>query len=162
MRLTVALREAASWSSRIPTDTCCASSWTSACAEQSLTVRTSSDDYAIAVPILIFVVCLLAGVFAMSSWLPELAAGSVGGFAFFVVCGLSGSALGVAGLRIYGVIEGVEGEPRGSFKRLYVANTLTDMLWESGLLLGLAMVIYLLAARVDAPTMPSPSTPPEL
>jgi hypothetical protein len=138
-----------------------ASSSTAAWAEQSLTVRTGSDDSPIAVPILIFVVCLLAGVFAASTWLPELASGSVGGLAFFVVCGLSGSALGVAGLRIYGAVEGAAGEPRGSFKNLYMASALTDMLWESGLLLGLAMGVYLLAHRLDAPAS-SPPPPPGL
>jgi hypothetical protein len=118
-----------------------------------------SDHPPIAVPILIFAICLLAGVFAASSWLPELAPGTVSGLAFFVVCGLSGSALGVAGLRIYGAVEGAADQPRGSYKNLYVANSLTDMLWESGLLLGLAMGVYLLAVRLDTPASESPPPP---
>ncbi len=109
-----------------------------------------------------FAVCLLAGVFAASTWLPELASGTVGGLAFFVVCGLSGSAFGVVGLQIYSAVEGVPGQLSGSYKNIYVANTLTDMLWESGLLLGLAMGVYLLAARLDEPRPPGAPTPPGL
>lgn len=97
-----------------------------------------------AVPIIIFVVCVAAGVFAASQWLPDLERGTVGGLSFFVVCGLIGAAVGVIGLRIYGIVENVEGFS-GKFKKLAVANGLEAMLWEDGLLLGLAAAVYLLA-----------------
>jgi uncharacterized membrane protein YhhN len=98
----------------------------------------------VAVPIIIFVVCVGAGVFAASQWLPDLQRGTVGGLSFFVVCGLIGAAVGVIGLRIYGIVEGVETSSRG-FQKLVVSGELSSMLWQAGLLLGLAAAVYLLA-----------------
>jgi hypothetical protein len=98
----------------------------------------------VAVPIVIFAVCLLAGVFASSRWLPDLAQGVAGGSAYFAVCGLLGAALGVIGLRLYLIVEDLE-HVGGLFRRQTVAIGLDSMLWESGLLLGLAMAVYLLA-----------------
>ncbi len=104
-----------------------------------------------AVPIIIFVVCLAVGVYASSRWLPELESGAVGGLSFFVVCGLLGAAFAVFGLRIYLIVENLEVFPGpGSLKRLTVAQGLETMLWECGVLLGAAAVVYLLAPAATA------------
>jgi hypothetical protein len=100
------------------------------------------------VPIVIFLACLGAGVTAAARWLPDLAVGPRGGLAFFVVCGLLGAAAGIIGLRIYSIANSI-----GEFKSLgngeIVADGLADMLWEAGLLLGLATLIYLLAPAAE-------------
>lgn len=98
------------------------------------------------IPVVIFVVCLCAGVVAGTRWLPALAAGVVGGLAFFVVCGLLGAALALVGLHVYSIVEDVNafsGLKHGEV----VAGGLASMLWESGSLAGVAAVVYLLAPR---------------
>lgn len=95
-----------------------------------------------AVPIVIFAACLVAGAFAGSQWLPSLAAGPVGGVAFFAVCGLLGAGLGVVGLHIYVIVEA-----NGDFGKIVAATQLSDMLFQAGAILGLGMAIYLLAPR---------------
>jgi hypothetical protein len=102
---------------------------------------------AVGVPIAIFVVCLLVGVFASSQWLPELRRGRVGGLALFVVCGLIGASLAVAGLRIYSIVKDVKASSGfgHDFRAEAVASGLATMLWEAGSLVALAMVVYLLA-----------------
>lgn len=99
-----------------------------------------------AVPVVIFVVCFAAGAVAGTVWLPSLAAGSVGGLAFFAICGLLGAGLGVIGDHLYIVVEALQHEaPR--FGGIEVASVLSDMLFEAGAVLGLGVVIYLLALR---------------
>jgi hypothetical protein len=103
-----------------------------------------------AIPIAIFVVCLSGGVYASSRWLPSLAAGPVGGFAFFAVCGLLGSGLAIAGLRIYTTVDALSVRGGlGLLNREIVAEGLTDMLWEAGTVLGLAAAVYLLAPPAE-------------
>jgi hypothetical protein len=102
-------------------------------------------------PLVIFVVCLAVGVVAGSRWLPELAAGPVGGLAFFVVCGLLGAALGVVGLHVYSIVEELDRFGSRGFVGFgngeIVATGLRGMLFEAGSLLGLAGAVYLLAPR---------------
>jgi hypothetical protein len=104
----------------------------------------------VAIPVVIFVVCVSAGVFASSRWLPDLAGGTIGGLAFFVVCGLLGASLGVVGVQIYVIVRQAE-----VFDRLdgstFVADGLSEILWQAGSLLGLAAVVYLLAPRAQTP-----------
>jgi len=97
-----------------------------------------------AVPILIFVGCMVAGVFVAARWLPALEAGPVGGLAFFAVCGLAGAGLGVIGFHIYEIVETIE-QRLGPGKGLIVGEDLHVMLYEAGLLFGLAVAVYLLA-----------------
>jgi hypothetical protein len=104
----------------------------------------------VGVPIAIFVVCLIAGVFASTRWLPELGRGPVGGLALFVVCGLFGASLADAGLRIYLTVKSAElglgsGSLSHSFRATEVADGLSSMLFEAGSLAALAMLVYLLA-----------------
>ena len=108
------------------------------------------------VPIVIFIACLGAGVTAAARWLPDLGVGPRGGLAFFVMCGLLGAAAGIVGLRTYSIVNSI-----GEFKSLgngeIVADGLADMLWEAGLLLGLAALVYLLAPGAE--TVEEPATP---
>lgn len=101
----------------------------------------------VAVPVAIFVVLLAVGVFASTRWLPDLAAGTVGAISLFVVCGLDGFALAVFGLSLYETIEEAKGLAgfRGGGDLL--AAGLERTLWESGILLGLAAGVYLLAPK---------------
>ncbi len=105
------------------------------------------------VPIAIFVVCLIAGVFASSKWLPELRRGRVGGLALFVVCGLFGASLADAGLRIYSIVHSLEATS-GIVRGTIVASGLSDVLFEAGSLAALAMAVYLLAPVSEPPTGP--------
>ena len=112
------------------------------------------------IPVVIFVVCLGVGVVVSAQYLPSLADGAIGGIAFFLVCGLLGGALALIGLHIYSIVNAIElvggGRDRGEF----VATGLTSMVWETGSLLALAALVYLLAprlARVTAEAYPSDS-----
>jgi hypothetical protein len=100
------------------------------------------------VPVLIFAACLSVGVMASSRWLPDLAAGPVGGLAFFVVCGLLGIALGLVGLHVYAIVEGL-GPTSGNFRKVLLAEDLEGMAWEVGSVLGLAVIVYLLAPPAE-------------
>jgi hypothetical protein len=110
-----------------------------------------ADDGAVGVPIAIFIVCFSAGVVASSRWLPGLEDGPVGGLAFFAVCGLLGAGAALVGLQLYSIIDGVTtASGLGAFKREVVSSGLTQMLWQSGLIWGLAVAIYLLAPGAEA------------
>lgn len=61
-----------------------------------------------------------------------------------VVCCLLGAALGIVGLRIYGIANGLS-DSNGFFKYEIVTQGLSSMLWEAGSILGIATVVYLLA-----------------
>jgi uncharacterized membrane protein YhhN len=112
--------------------------------------RTREDPGVVAIPVVIFVVCISAGVFAGSRWLPDLAGGTIGGLAFFVVCGLLGASLGIVGVQIYSIVRNTEvlGDLSSS---TIVADGLTEILWQAGSLLGLAAIVYLLAPRAQTP-----------
>jgi len=99
---------------------------------------------AVAIPILIFVVCLCAGAFAGAQWVPGLDAGPVGGLAFFVVCGLIGAGLGAIGLNIYEIAES-PGALGTTGEHVVIASGLHQMLFEGGTLFALAAGVYLLA-----------------
>lgn len=98
-----------------------------------------------AVPPIIFAVCLGGGVYAASRWLPELAPGPVGGLAFFAVCGLLGASLAVFGLDIYGLVEDLSDRFAGLGGRRILAGGLESLLWQTGVLVALALAVYLLA-----------------
>jgi hypothetical protein len=98
--------------------------------------------------IIVAVVCFVAGTYASSRWLPELAPGPVGTIAFFVVCGLSGAALGLVGINIDQLVRGLEeSEGSGRLRALIVSNGLTDILRDAGTIAGLALIGYLLAPK---------------
>lgn len=100
------------------------------------------------VPVIVFIACVGAGVAAGARWLPDLAAGQVGGLAFFVVCGLLGAALGLVGLHVFSIVEELDNF-RGAGHAEIVALGLRSMLWEVGSVLGLASAVYLLAPAAE-------------
>ena len=102
-----------------------------------------------AVPAVIFVVCLAAGVYASSRWLPELAPGRLGGIAFFAVCGLLGAAAAVFGLSIYNIVENLSEGGRFAPKDRVLGAGLESLIWQTGLLAGVALAVYLLAPPAD-------------
>jgi hypothetical protein len=102
------------------------------------------------VPIVIAVLCLCAGAFASARWLPELPSGSVGGFSFFLVCGLVSAGVAVFGLRAYQVIEFLNHGNSGLVGREELAGALSSMLWESGVVFALAAGLFLLASHTAA------------
>lgn len=101
------------------------------------------------VPVLIFLACFGGGVFAATRWLPNLAEGAAGGMAYFVVCGLLGAALGLIALRLYVMVEDLDGGGLDSFSgsagRSVLAGGLAEILFECGALLGVAAIVYLMA-----------------
>lgn len=109
---------------------------------------------AMLVPVLIFLGGLAIGALAGAHWLPDLAAGQVGGLAFFLVCGLIGSALGLIGVHIYLIVEELKHLQPGVIQGEVVGGDLRNIIFECGSLLGLAGVVYLLAPApevVDTP-----------
>jgi hypothetical protein len=98
----------------------------------------------VAVPVLIFAACFAGGTLAAARWLPGLAAGKIGGLAFFVVTGLLAAALSLVGVRIYAIINQLNSELHVE-KSEIIAAGIRDILWQAGTIFGLACVIYLLA-----------------
>ncbi len=94
--------------------------------------------------------------YAASRWLPELAPGPVGGLAFFAVCGLLGASLAVFGLDIYGIVDNLTGSFAGLGERRILADGLESTLWETGVLVALALAVYLLAPPADAEDAAAP------
>lgn len=132
-------------------------------------VRTGRHNVPVVIPGAIFVVCFCAGVWASTRWLPPLAEGTVGGIAFFGVCGLLGAALGLAGLHIYTTVRTVENFGGGlpsEAKGDLLASGLAQLLFEAGSVFGLALVVYLLAPssspakdRLRSAADPDPGSP---
>jgi hypothetical protein len=103
------------------------------------------------IPVLIFLACFGAGVMSSARWLPDLAPGPVGGIAFFVVVGLFSASLGIAGLRIYSIVNEIT-KPLsglGLDKAEILAGGIPTLLLDAGTLFGLAGIVYLLAPPVD-------------
>jgi hypothetical protein len=109
----------------------------------------------VAVPILIFVACFVVGVGVAARWLPNLAAGSVGGLAFFAVCGLIGAGLALAGVNVYEIVESIN--KVGTEDGEIVALGLRSILFEGGSVFGLAMIVYLLAPAPDEDIVAEPA-----
>jgi hypothetical protein len=95
----------------------------------------------IVVPIVVCTVCFAAGAVATARWLPDLARGPVGGLAFLTVCGLIGAALSLAGLDIYEIVE----LRRFQGDSGIVAVGIAALLRDSGTMVGVAAIVYLLA-----------------
>jgi hypothetical protein len=116
-------------------------------------VRRIEEDLAMLIPVVIFVVCLAGGAVASARWLPDLAAGPIGGSAFFVVCGLAGASLALVGLHVYSIANALN---TGGFagirnaKAEIMASGLQSALWEAGSLFALAAAVFLLAPRAEA------------
>ncbi|MDE3069369.1 MAG: hypothetical protein KGJ43_01430 [Acidobacteriota bacterium] len=104
--------------------------------------------------VVIFAVVFLAGVYGSTRWLPDLPSGSVNGAVFFVVCGLVGAAVADAGLHVYIAIEsfvafghhGFDAFAGSESDGVVVAAGLSAVLWNSGALVALAAILYVLAS----------------
>jgi hypothetical protein len=104
-------------------------------------------------PVLIFVVASVVGAWACAQWLPDLAAGSVGGLAFFLVCGLAGATLGVVGMHIYLIVQLAE-ESHPVFGAGDLASQLQFMAFDSGTLAAFGGIVYLLAPAPETEDEP--------
>ncbi len=103
------------------------------------------------IPVLVFLGAMSVGVLASARWLPDLADGRVAGIAFFLVCGMLGAALGLASMHIYAVVEELNRFHDNDYfdKGQIVAGALRTTVFDSGLLVGLASAVYLLAPPPD-------------
>lgn len=110
------------------------------------------------VPVLVFLVCFCVGVTAAARWLPDLAAGPVGGLAFFTIVGLLATALSVAGLHCYSTIAAITNPPGGINvdKAEILAGGIRNALLDAGTLVGLTGIIYLLAPAPDDERLDDP------
>jgi hypothetical protein len=114
----------------------------------------------------IFIVCLGAGATLAARWLPPLA-GPRGRWAWLVTCGLLGAAVTAAGLEIYLTARDLNQSRRldiiSQTNANVVASGLRGGVYVVGVLVGLAALIYLLAARSDTraaqPSAQAPSSP---
>ena len=100
------------------------------------------------IPALVFVVTFVAGVMASARWLPGLAAGPVGGLGFFAVSGLVGAATGLAGLHVYLIVRALEestGDGRFGGQGFILADGLTSILFECGLIVAAAVAVFMLS-----------------
>lgn len=106
------------------------------------------------VPIIMAVVCFAAGVVAAARWLPDLEGSTLGAIAFFVVCGLCGAVVAIAGAYIYLIVRDIE--QSGRFEIVNpMAGLFAAMLRDGGTVAGIALIAYLLA-----PMPPREATPP--
>jgi hypothetical protein len=79
----------------------------------------------------------------------------VGGLAFFAVCGLLAAAAALGGLHVYSTIRDIH--ELGGAQRVggesespeILANGMRSILFDSGTLIGLAGIVYLLAPPGD-------------
>jgi len=114
----------------------------------------------VGIPIIIFILCFCVGAVGSGQLLPDLAAGPVGGLAFFAVCGLLGAALGLVGLHTWLIVDSINhwGGGGGRLKSEIIAEGLTSILFDGGVLLGLAAGVYLLAPPPEESSDPAVST----
>jgi hypothetical protein len=102
----------------------------------------------LAVPILIFLIAIVAGAAVAARWLPMLERDRVGTLAFWVTCGLAGVALALGAVHVYEVVRelnNLSGGDLGNAKPDVVATGLIDTLRDIGPVLGLGAAVYLLA-----------------
>jgi hypothetical protein len=107
---------------------------------------------------IVVVGCFIAGIWAATTWLPPLAEGPVGTLVYFVVCGLAGAVLAVAGIHVWGIVRQLEESRPGELGNVgnaeIVASGLEVVLWESGSLAALTLLAYLLAPKArEAPAI---------
>ena len=99
------------------------------------------------VGLVIAVVAFGVGTYAALRWAPPLREGVVGRWAAIVVAVLAGAAVAVVALDVYELIRTLDraGHEFGNAKTDLVAQTLRQMLFSAGTLLGLAAAVHLLA-----------------
>jgi hypothetical membrane protein len=100
-----------------------------------------------AIPILIFLVALLAGVLLAARWLPDLGSAAICSLAFWATCGLGGLAIALVAVHLYELVRqlsAANAEAIGNARADIVATAIVDMLRDAGPILGLSAVVYLL------------------
>ncbi len=107
---------------------------------------------------IVVVACFSAGVWAATTWLPPLGEGAVGTLVYFVVCGLAGAVVALAGLHVWEIVRQLEETSgiRGLGDADIVAAGLDGLLWESGSLAALALVAYLLGPKARETSAAAP------
>jgi hypothetical protein len=125
-------------------------------AEGQTSVRQAGKNVFTLVPALIFVVVSSAGAVACSRWLPDLAPGSVGDLAFFLVCGLAGAAAGLLAMHIYLIVGELNHFVGGNelARGEVLAGGIRNLTFEVGSLIGFASVVYLLAPALELDVEP--------
>ena len=98
---------------------------------------------------IVAVVCFIGGMWAARTWLPALAEGPVGTFAYFVVCGLAGAVVAVLGIHVWqiGHLAKITEGPKYLHEE-GIIGYVDSLMWEVGSLGGLALIAYLLAPKV--------------
>jgi hypothetical protein len=102
------------------------------------------------IPALIFVVCFGVGTAASAHWLPDLDSGPIGELAFFTVCGLLGAALSLFGIHVYSIIREIDHlhAEFGASKADLLTDGMQAILFEVGILVALAAIVFLIAPRL--------------
>lgn len=98
---------------------------------------------------IVAVACFIGGVWAASTWLPQLADGPIGASVYFVVCGLAGGVLAIFGIRVWGLVRELEEARRFLPSTQLVADDILSLLWECGSLAALTLITYLLAPKAE-------------
>jgi hypothetical protein len=105
---------------------------------------------------IVVVGCFIAGMWAATTWLPPLAEGPVGTSVYFVVCGLAGAVVALAGIHVWQIVYWLERTSSGMLggRPEVVASGLGELLWECGSLAALTLLAYLLAPKArEAPAI---------
>lgn len=98
---------------------------------------------------LVVACCFLAGSVGVANQLPELAEGSTGTIAFFLICGLGGIVLAVLGAQVDYTVRSVE-QAEGRYATTILAGDVLGTLRDVGTLLALTLIAFLLAPKAAA------------
>jgi hypothetical protein len=101
-----------------------------------------------AVPILIFLIALAAGVLLAARWLQEVGDGRIADIAQWVTCALVGVAVALVAIHVYEIVRQLNNANIGGVgnaKPDIVASGIADTLRDVGPILGLSAAVYLLA-----------------
>lgn len=112
-----------------------------------------------AVPILILLVAFGAGVAIAARWLPDLRRNRTEAIAFVATCGLAGIALALVAVHVYEIVRQLDSASAGGIgnaKSDIVATGITDTLRDTGPILGIAAIVYLMGCGL-ATRRPPPS-----
>jgi hypothetical protein len=100
-----------------------------------------------AVPVLIFLAALVAGVLITARWLPPTGASDTSAIALRATCVLVGIAAALVGVHLYELVRELNAPnvaALGNAKPEIVATGIIDILRDVGPILGLAAAVYLL------------------